>query len=154
MVIIKPIAAMSLAFRSNKLEAKGFVDWLDDLMRQMSKYGVAVAGTDPEERCKLLHRRWKVERATQIAVANAELAESGLVTIALFAELNQVELRDVLSFARIASQEAIEAGESRTRVYTRTGMRRAYSDAVLRNALARLQPQLPWVDETPAAAQG
>ena len=76
------------------------------------------------------------------------------MTIALFAELNQVELRDVLSFARIASQEAIEAGESRTRVYTRTGMRRAYSYAVLRNAFARLQPQLPWVEESPAAAQG
>ena len=153
--IISPAGAMFLAFRSRKPEAKALVDWLlEDVLPQIAKYGVYVAGADPAERCSLLYHRWKLERATEITTANAELAERGLVTIALFAELNQVELRDVLSFARIAAQEAIEAGESRTRVYTRTGMRRAYSDAVLRNALARLQPQLPWAEESPAAAQG
>ena len=153
--IISPAGAMFLAFRSRKPEAQALVDWLlEDVLPQIAKYGVYVAGADPAERCSLLYHRWKLERATEITTANAELESRGLVTIALFAELNQVELRDVLSFARIASQEAIEAGESRTRVYTRTGMRRAYSDAVLRNALSRLQPQLPWADETPAAAQG
>ncbi len=153
-VIIAPMAAMSLAFRSRKPEAEAFVEWLEEVLQQIAKYGVYVAGADPAERCSLLYHRWKLERATEIATANTELESRGLVTIALFAELNQVELRDVLSFARIASQEAIEAGESRTRVYTRTGMRRAYSYAVLRNAFARLQPQLPWVEESPAAAQG
>jgi len=153
--IISPAAAMYLAFRSNKPEAKAFANWLlEDVLPQIAKYGVYVAGADPAERCTLLYHRWKLERAKEITTANAELAERGLVTIALFAELNQVELRDVLSFARIASQEAIAAGESRTRVYTRAGMRRAYSDAVLRNALSRLQPQLPWAEESPAAAQG
>jgi hypothetical protein len=132
-----------------------FVLWLlEDVLPQIAKYGVYAAGSDPGERCTLLYHRWKLERAKEITTANAELAERGLVTIALFAELNQVELRDVLSFARLAAQEAIGAGESRTRVYTRAGMRRAYSDAVLRNALSRLQPQLPWAEESPAAAHG
>jgi prophage antirepressor-like protein len=146
--IISPTAVMYLAFRSRKPQAMSFVRWLlEEVLPQIAKYGVYVAGTDPAERCTLLWHRWKLEREKEIGHANAELERRGLLTIALFAELNQVELRDVLSFARLASQEAIAAGESRARVYTRGGMRRAYSDAVLRAALARLQPRLPWNED-------
>jgi prophage antirepressor-like protein len=148
MVIISPAGAMFLAFRSRKAEAQAFVDWLlEDVLPEIAKYGVYVAGADPAEKCTLLWHRWRLERAKEIAAANADLEERGLKTISLFRELNQVELRDVLSFARHAAQCAVETGEQRTRVYTRKGMRRAYSDAVLCAALARLQPQLPWPEE-------
>lgn len=149
-VIIAPVGAMILAARSRKPEAVAFLEWLEEVLQQIAKYGTYVAGADPSERCTLIYHRWKLERAKEIAAANTELEARGLKTIALFAEVNQVELRDALSFSRLASQASIEAGESRTRVYTRKGMRRAYSDAVLRAALARLQPQLP-LDEAVAS---
>lgn len=145
MVIISPAGAMFLAFRSRKPEAKAFVNWLlEEVLPEIAKYGVYVAGADPAEKCTLLWHRWRLERAREIRAANADLEAQGLKTIALFRELNQVELRDVLSFGRHAAQCAFEAGEGRKRVYTKNGMRRAYSDAVLTAALARLQPQLPW----------
>jgi len=153
MAIISPAAAMYLAFRSRKPQAMSFVLWLlDDVLPQIAKHGVYVAGTDPSERCTLLFHRWKLERAAEIGRANASLEERGLKTIALFAQLNAIELRDALSFSRLASQESIEAGESRTRVYTRAGMRRAYSEAVLRSALARFQPTLDLQPATATAA--
>jgi prophage antirepressor-like protein len=153
-MIIAPAGAMYLAFRSRKPEAQAFVDWLlEEVLPQIAKYGTYVAGADAAERCCLLYHRWKLERAKEIAAANAELASRGLVTIALFAEANRVELRDVLSFARLASMEASGAGEPRARVYTRAGMRRAYSEAVLRAALARLQPMLPWADTAKEAGR-
>ena len=144
MTIISQHAVMFLAMRSNKPAAIQFCLWITDILDEIAKYGVYVAGADPAERCTLLRHRWLLERQTQIKAANADLEAQGLQTIALFRELNQVELRDVLSFGRHAAQCAMEAGEGRKRVYTKTGMRRAYSDAVLKAALARLQPQLPW----------
>lgn len=155
MVIISPAGAMYLAFRSRKPEAQSFVNWLlEDVLPEIAKYGVYVAGADPAEKCTLLWHRWRHERAREIAAANTELEERGLKTISLFCDLKQIELRDVLSFARHASQCALELGEQRTRIYTRRGMRRAYSDAVLCAALARLQPQLPWTEgETPTAPE-
>jgi prophage antirepressor-like protein len=147
-VIIAPAGAMYLAFRSGKPEAQAFADWLlEEVLPQIAKFGVYVAGTEPAERCKLLWHRWRHERAKEIAAANAELEAKGLVTIALFAELNRVELRDLLGFARLACAESMKAGEKRARVYTKGGMRRAYSDRVLRAALARLQPQLPFPED-------
>lgn len=155
MVIISPAGAMYLAFRSRKPEAQSFVNWLlEDVLPEIAKYGVYVAGADPAEKCTLLWHRWRHERAREIAAANTELEERGLKTISLFCDLKEIELRDVLSFARHASQCALELGEQRTRIYTRRGMRRAYSDAVLCAALARLQPQLPWTEgEAPSAPE-
>lgn len=150
-VIISPAGAMFLAFRSRSPEALAFVDWLlEQVLPEVAKYGVYVAGADPAEKCTLLWHRWREERHREIQTANAVLAENGLQTIAMFRELNQVELRDVLSFARNAAQCAMEAREDRTRAYTSKGMRRAYSEAVLKAALLRMQPQLPWPEEAAA----
>ena len=116
---------MMLAFRSRKPEAKAFVRWLlEDVLGEYVKYGTVVAGTDPAERCSLLWHRMRVERAREIDAANAKLKESGMQTIAVFRELNAVEVRDVLSLARLASQCAVEVGETRARFFTKGGMRR------------------------------
>jgi hypothetical protein len=125
--------------------------WTNEKIIELFRYGTAVDASDPAERCTLLWHRWKLEKAKELKKAALRLQEQGLKTIALFREENAIDFRDLLSFARLASQCAMEAGEHRTRVYTRKGMRRAYSDSVLADALARLQPHLPWPEETQMA---
>lgn len=85
MVCISEAGVFKLAFRSRKPEADRFVDWLAaEVLPQLLKYGVFVEGATPAERCRLLYRRYRAERESESKLGDAELAGSGLMTIAAF----------------------------------------------------------------------
>lgn len=122
--------------------------WMMEVIEDVIKYGRPAADLDVESKLKLEYRQWRETRLKAIAADAAALAESGLQTLAQYRAEAGLSRCDQLLVSRLARRAAISAGEAPARVFTKGGMRRAYSAPVLKAALAQMPPYLPGFEPT------
>lgn len=103
----------ALVMGSRKPAARRFQRWLaDEVIPQLLKYGTYIPGATAGERCHALHTRWKQERAQELGLHGAALAESGLLTIAAFRKAEPCPGEDALLLSHhlraIAREQALD----------------------------------------------
>lgn len=134
----------ALILLSRKPAARRFQRWIgEEVLPQILKYGTYVEGATPAERCSLLYKRYKIERRGEIAIGEAALVESRLLTVVEFRQVHAIPAHDALAFAATLCQSARDLHERPRKFFTRRGQVNAWSLSALFAALGRYQPRLP-----------
>jgi len=100
MVCLTESGVWHVLFSSRKTAAENLRRWLaDEVMPQLLQYGSYLPGASPAVRLRALHRRWRAERAAQMAAGAAALEQSGLLSLRAFRSEHAIPAQDILPIA-------------------------------------------------------